>query len=125
MTFTPVRETKFNPDQPGVPQAGENLSRLEAMSTSPPLDPVHGQQTAPRSPRPVTVVLLASSFVLALFPAFHWGLGTAGTAMFYLLGTATFITATIVACYFLDRRRAPKRAGPVAAPSGPETVESR
>jgi hypothetical protein len=84
--------------------------------------PVPGQQTVRRSPRPVTVVLLASSFVLALFPAFHWGLGSAGTAMAYLLGTAAFITATIMAGYFLDRRGTEPSADVI---SGVGTEESR
>ena len=73
----------------------------------------------------MTVVLLASSFVLALFPAFHWGLGSAGTAMAYLLGTAAFITATIVAGYFLDRRAAKPSDGVIAGPSGVGAEESR
>lgn len=59
-----------------------------------------------RTPKPariLAVLLLAAGFVAALLPAFHWSLGTAATAMTYLVGTAALITAGIVVVFFAER----------------------
>lgn len=53
--------------------------------------------------RTLAFVVLAAGFVAALLPVFHWSLGTAATAMAYLVGTATLITAGTVAVYLAER----------------------
>jgi hypothetical protein len=63
-----------------------------------------------RSRRPgwiAACALLAAGFAAALLPPLHWALGTAATAMAYLVGTAVLITVGIVAVY-LTGRPAPK-----------------
>ncbi len=64
-----------------------------------------------KSVRVLAVVVLAAGFVAALLPVFHWSLGTAATAMTYLLGTATLITVGTVAVY-LAERTSPSGTGP-------------
>jgi hypothetical protein len=56
-----------------------------------------------RPGRTVALILLAAGFAAALLPVFHWSLGTAATAMTYLVGTAAIITAGIVAVYLTGR----------------------
>lgn len=61
-------------------------------------------QTRRRKPvRVLAVAMLAAGFVAALLPGFHWSLGTATTAMTYLIGTATLITLGTVALYLAER----------------------
>jgi hypothetical protein len=67
--------------------------------------PEAGDRASAARPRrnPLPPVLLAACFVLAVFPGFHWALGSAASAMTYLVGAAAFICVAIVAAYFVDR----------------------
>lgn len=61
-------------------------------------------RTRTRKPLRISaLVVLAAGFVAALLPVFHWSLGSAATAMAYLVGTATLITAGTVAVYLAER----------------------
>lgn len=54
---------------------------------------------ASRPERSFAFILLSAGFIVALLPVLHWNLGTAATAMTYMVGTAVLITAGIVAVY--------------------------
>lgn len=55
-------------------------------------------------------VLLSLSVILVVFPGFHWAVDSLIAASIYFMGAATFITASVIYMYFVDRTH---QSGPV------------
>ncbi|QCU78945.1 hypothetical protein E7744_13015 [Citricoccus sp. SGAir0253] len=65
----------------------------------------HDAPPVQRPGRIAARLLLAAGFAAALLPVLHWSLGSAVTAMAYLVGTAALVTVGIIAVYLAEHPR--------------------
>ncbi|KJF19255.1 hypothetical protein EEB13_30495 [Rhodococcus sp. WS3] len=72
-----------------------------ATNISPHLRPT--RTTESRAKQTTCRVLLSLSVILVVFPGFHWAVDSLVTASIYFMGTATFIAASVIYMYFVDR----------------------